>query len=66
MLKNEIPKADEGAILCRYCHRELDALSPYSEEKGIPMCSFCEVKHKEFEAIKLKRQQSQPPDNNAL
>ena len=38
-------------IYCRYCHRVLKKLSPYSEEKGIPMCSFCEVKHKEFEAI---------------
>ena len=56
MAENKIPEAEEGAILCRYCHRELEALSPYSEEKGIPMCSFCEVKHKEFEAIKLKHQ----------
>ena len=66
MPENKIHVTEEGAILCRYCHRELEALSPYSEEKGIPMCSFCEVKHKEFEAIKLIRQQSQRPDNNAL
>lgn len=37
---------------CRYCNRVLENLSPYSREKGIPMCIFCEVKHKEFEAIK--------------
>ena len=40
---------------CRYCNRVLENLSPYSREKGIPMCIFCEVKHKEFEAIKKKK-----------
>ena len=66
MPENKTPETEKSTFLCRYCHRELEALSPYSEKKGIPMCNFCEVKHKEFEAIMLKRQQSQRPDNSAL
>ncbi len=43
----------ENIIYCRYCHRELNELSPYSLKKRIPMCEFCEIKHREFTEIKL-------------
>lgn len=43
--------ANNAQIFCRYCNRALEEYSPYAKEKGIPMCNFCEVKHKEFEAI---------------
>lgn len=48
---------DTNIIYCRYCHRILEELSPYARETGIPMCGFCEVKHKEFEAIKKLRKE---------
>lgn len=43
---------EEGKIYCKYCHRELPELSPYSVEKELPMCRYCEVKHREFETLK--------------